>query len=71
VDYATRSSPEDERATVLRSFQDIAKPAEGAKPNEKDQERRRNALIFVLEQTTSLGDGSEQGASEVPQHFLQ
>ncbi|KIK40666.1 hypothetical protein CY34DRAFT_806962 [Suillus luteus UH-Slu-Lm8-n1] len=60
VDYATRSSPEDERATALRLFQDIAKPAEGAKPNEKDQERRRNALIFVLDQTKSLGDGSEQ-----------
>lgn len=60
VDYATRSSPEDERATVLRLFQDIAKPAEGAKPNERDQERKRNALIFVLDQTTSLGDGSEQ-----------
>lgn len=71
MDYATRSSPEDERATALRLFQDIAKPAEGAKPNEKDQERRRNALIFVLDQTKRLGDGSEQGASEDLQHFLQ
>jgi hypothetical protein len=60
VDYATRSSPEDERATVSQSFRDIIKLEE---PIEKDQERKRNALIFVLDQTKSLGDGSEHGAS--------
>jgi translation initiation factor 3 subunit M len=60
VDYATRSNPEDERATALQSFRDITKPTEGAKPIEQDQERKRNALTFVLDQTQSLGDGSEQ-----------
>ncbi|KAG2108659.1 uncharacterized protein F5147DRAFT_612440 [Suillus discolor] len=60
VDYATRSSPGDERATASQSFRDIIKPAEGAKPIEEDQERKRNALTFVLDQTKSLGDGSEQ-----------
>ncbi|KAG2060054.1 hypothetical protein BDR06DRAFT_1003102 [Suillus hirtellus] len=60
VDYATRSSPEDERATASQSFRDIIKPDEGAKPIEEDQERKRNALTFVLDRTKSLGDGSEQ-----------
>ncbi|KAG1797715.1 uncharacterized protein HD556DRAFT_1267237 [Suillus plorans] len=60
VDYATRSSPEDERAAALQSFRDIIKPDEGAKPIEEDQERKRNALTFVLDGTKSLGDGSEQ-----------
>lgn len=60
VDYATRSSPEDERATALQSFRDIVKSGEGAKPIEEDQERRRRALTFALDQTKSLGDGSEQ-----------
>ncbi|KAG1867291.1 PCI-domain-containing protein [Suillus subalutaceus] len=58
ADYATRSSPEDEHATALQSFRDIIKLEE---PIEKDQERRRKALTFVLDQTKSLGDGSEQG----------
>ncbi|KAG1811886.1 uncharacterized protein BJ212DRAFT_1483591 [Suillus subaureus] len=57
VDYATRSSPEDERATALQSFRDIIKLKE---PVENDQERRRNALNFVLDRTGGLGDGSEQ-----------
>ncbi|KAG2064447.1 hypothetical protein BDR04DRAFT_1145892 [Suillus decipiens] len=60
VDYATRSSPEDERATALQSFRDIVRLDEGARPIEQDQERRRNALTFALDQTNSLGDGSEQ-----------
>ncbi|KAG0702392.1 hypothetical protein DFH29DRAFT_921438 [Suillus ampliporus] len=60
VDYATRSSPEDERAPLLQSFRDIVKIDEGAKPVEKYEEIRRRALSFVLDQTKSLGDGSEQ-----------
>jgi hypothetical protein len=48
-----------QRATALQSFWDIAKPDAGAKPIEKDQEKRWNALIFVLDQTKSLGNGSE------------
>lgn len=45
------------RATALQSFWDIADV--GAKPIEKDQEKRQNALTFVLDQTKSLGNGSE------------
>jgi hypothetical protein len=71
VDYVTRSSPEDERAAVLRSFRDIVKTDEGAKPIEKDEERRRNAMTFVMDLTKSLGDGSEQGASGEPKHMIE
>ena len=60
LDFVIRSSPEDERAVVLQSFQDIIKTQEGTQNNE---DRRRHALIFVLGQTKSLGDGSEQGTS--------
>jgi translation initiation factor 3 subunit M len=62
VDYVARGSTEDERAAVLQSFQDIVKTDEGAKPVKEDEERRRHALTLVLDQTKSLGDGSEQGA---------
>ncbi|KAG1718160.1 uncharacterized protein EDB91DRAFT_1352529 [Suillus paluster] len=60
VQYATRSSTEDERAALLQSFRDIVKTDDGAEPIEKDEERRRCVLIFVLDQTKGLGDGSEQ-----------
>ncbi|OJA14335.1 hypothetical protein AZE42_10498 [Rhizopogon vesiculosus] len=54
VDYVTRSSAEDERTAVLQSFLDIVKTDEGAKPVEMDEERRRHAVAFVLDQTKNL-----------------
>lgn len=69
MDYVTLSTPEDERAAVLQSFRDIVKTDEGAKPVEEDEEKRRNALTFVMDLTESLGDGSEQGASGEPKHM--
>lgn len=60
VEYATRSLPEDERASSLQSFKDIVKDK-----GEEDisLEKKREVLEFVLANTTSIGEGTQQGRS--------
>lgn len=57
VEYATRSLPEDERASSLQSFKDIVKDK-----GEEDisLEKKREVLEFVLANTTSIGEGTQQ-----------
>ncbi len=63
VNYLARALPEDTRAAYIQPFQESLASAEGQKPIEEDEERRRKVFGSVIAEVTGLGDGSDKGAS--------
>jgi translation initiation factor 3 subunit M len=61
VNYLAQSRSEDERAGLLQQFEETLATAEGQKPFEEDEERRRSVVGEVLAQVKDLGQGSERG----------
>lgn len=55
IEYTARGSSDDERATLLQSFKDLAK----TEPLEEDT--RRAAFELVLKNIKGLGQGADQG----------
>jgi translation initiation factor 3 subunit M len=63
VNYIVRNRSEDERAALIRPFQDALKTEEGKQPLSEDEDRRRKIFSMVLAHVKGLGDGSEKGVS--------
>ncbi|KAI9000684.1 PCI-domain-containing protein [Trametes punicea] len=60
VTYLARTVPEDARTAYIQPFQDALTTAEGQKPIEEDEQRRRKVLSSVIEHVKGLGEGSEK-----------
>ncbi|RDX53739.1 PCI-domain-containing protein [Lentinus brumalis] len=60
VNYLARALPEDTRAAYIQPFQESLASAEGQKPIEEDEERRRKVFGSVIAEVTGLGDGSDK-----------
>jgi translation initiation factor 3 subunit M len=61
VNYIVRNQSDEERAAFIRPFQDVLKTAEGQKPLEQDEERRRKIFAMAIKQVKGFGDGTEKG----------
>jgi translation initiation factor 3 subunit M len=61
VNYIVRNQSDEERAAFIRPFQDVLKTAEGQKPLEQDEERRRKIFAMAIKEVKGFGDGNEKG----------
>ncbi|KAF8806297.1 PCI-domain-containing protein [Phlegmacium glaucopus] len=60
VAYIVRNRSEDERNTFVAPFQNALKSAEGKKPIEEDENRRKLIISKVLADVKGLGEGSDK-----------
>ncbi|KAF9057843.1 PCI domain-containing protein [Panaeolus papilionaceus] len=60
LSYIVRTKSEEERASFVAPFQNALKAAEGKKPIEEDEPRRKLVLSKLLADVKGLGDGTER-----------
>ncbi|PPQ63150.1 hypothetical protein CVT24_005790 [Panaeolus cyanescens] len=60
LSYTVRTKSDEERASFVAPFQNALKTAEGKKPIEEDEPRRKLILSKLLADVKGLGDGTER-----------
>lgn len=63
VNYLAQGRSDEEKASFTQPFEDALATAEGQKPFEEDEERRREVFEKVVPEVKGLGQGSERGTS--------
>ena len=61
VNYLAQGRSDEEKASFTQPFDDALTTAEGQKPFEEDEDRRRKVVTQVLSEVKGLGSGSEIG----------
>ena len=61
MSYIVRNRSEDERNSFVGPFQNALKSAEGKKPIEEDENRRKLIISKVLADVKGLGEGPDKG----------
>lgn len=62
VNYLAQGRSDEEKAAFVQPFEEALTTAEGQKPFEEDEERRRKVLASVLPEVKSIGNGTDRGS---------
>ncbi len=63
VNYLAQGRSDEEKASFSQPFEDALATAEGQKPFEEDEGRRRAVFEKIVPEVKGLGQGSERGMS--------